>query len=57
MLFKCETVTSYIIAHDIALAYAHTMRLVHVDFHWSMDTNKISHVLERIADVHLTAWH
>jgi hypothetical protein len=48
---------SHIIAHDIALAYSHTMRLVHIEPNWSMDT-KISHVLmERIADAYLTAWH
>ena len=41
---------------EIALTYPHTMHLVHIDPDWSMDTN-ISHVLERIADVHLTAWH
>ena len=50
------TIASYIIAHDIALAYSHKMRLVHIEPNWSMDT-KISHVLERMADVHLTSWH
>ena len=41
---------------EIVLTYPHTMHLVHIDPDWSMDT-KISHVLERISDVHLTAWH
>jgi hypothetical protein len=41
---------------EIALTYPHTMRLVHIDPDWSMDT-KISHVLERSADVYLMAWH
>ena len=41
---------------EIVLTYPHTMHLVHIDPDWSMDT-KISHVLERTTDVHLTAWH
>ena len=46
----------YVCIIIIVLTYPHTMHLVHIDPDWSMDT-KVSHVLERISDVHLTAWH
>jgi hypothetical protein len=48
---KCDTRD-----YSVILTYPHTMCLVHIDPDWSIDT-KISHVLERTADVHLTAWH
>lgn len=52
----CGAIASYSIAHDIVLTYPHTMRLVHIDPDWSMDTKISLALVERIADVHLTAY-